>query len=589
MNRYGKIAAGVLTVALTAGVATACRQNADKKDGVLESPWTETKRELRFGEDGEFKILVFSDVHASGTAILPIAKETIKTIVDREQPDFVMFDGDNTWGVTNEANLEKCIADMVEYIESKQIPWAHVYGNHDAEGDNLPKDVQQKIYESFAYCVSMAGDENLSGVGNYVLPVYASSGERVAFNIWALDSGSYLTGEERASYLPVASTYQGYSGSSYDYIRPNQIQWYMNTSAAMEAYNGAQVPGVMLFHIPLQESYNAWVNREALNYTGEKREVVCASEINSGLFAAMAERGDIKAVVNGHDHVNDYMAEYGGIKLCYASTVGNNAYYDADMLGGRVIVVREENPSEITTYISYLDESKMQREEEILNRTPLTPGVALDFESYEPELHISGWNNDVSEAAYVDQIQVSVTEGRGKDGSKALAATRTEFHDVYTGDNAEITWTLENPGLLGDCQYVRVWMDLSGDATKIDFRKACFGLIENGVNALPYNTDDCDTPTPFYYLAEGSNEWTTMSHGSDGCFGQAESASVRGLKGWFAFPISNMYKRGTGATLTENSYITGIYLYFCLNSSKMAGEKFYIDDCAIVKDYTVFD
>ena len=63
------------------------------------------------------------------------------------------------------------VGDMVEILEEKRIPWAHVYGNHDAEGDNVPKEKQQQIYESFDYCVSQAGDPSLPGVGNYVLPV----------------------------------------------------------------------------------------------------------------------------------------------------------------------------------------------------------------------------------------------------------------------------------------------------------------------------------------------------------------------------------------------------------------------------------
>lgn len=605
-----KLAPGILAALLAAGSLASCHTDGKGEDGLLlpaegvsgelegiadtavsakESPWTKTKHELRFGEDGEFKILIISDTHGSGNSLLPVAKANIKLLIDREQPDLVMFDGDNTWGMTNEKNLEECITDMVEYIESKQIPWGHVYGNHDDEGDSLTKAVQQKIYESFEYCVSMSGDENLSGVGNYVLPIYASAGDKVVFNVWALDSGSYLSGEERAAYLPVVSTYQGYSGSSYDYIHPDQIQWYMSTSQAMEAYNGEKVPGLMAFHIPLQEFYNAWVNRDALNYTGEKREVVCASEINSGLFAAMVERGDIKAVVSGHDHVNDYMVEYGGIKLCYASTVGNNAYYDADMLGGRVFVIHEDEPANVMTYMSYIDESKMAAAEAVLNRENLASGIAVDFESYMPEIYFCGWNNDTSGDAHVDQIRIEVTEGRGRNGSCALALTRTAFHDSNTGNNAEASWTLENPGLLGDNKYVRVWMDLTGDGTAVDFRKACFGLIENGVNLLPYNTDDRDTPTPFYYLAEGETEWVEMSHGSDGCFGKAENSSVKGFKGWFAFPIENMPRRGNGALLKKDSYITGFYLYYCLSSADMAGQNVYIDECAIVEDYTRFD
>ncbi|MBP3293039.1 MAG: metallophosphoesterase, partial [Clostridia bacterium] len=555
-----------------------------------DSPWQESRHRLRFGEDGDFRILVLSDIHGNGNTISGLAKTNMELLVERENPDLVMFGGDNTWGISDEKQLERCVADMVEILEEKQIPWGHVYGNHDAEGNNVKKDRQQKIYESFDYCVSQAGDADLPGVGNYVLPVYASDSDRVLFNVWALDSGEYLTSEESGSYLPVASTFQGYAGSSYDYISPELIRWYMDTSEQMEEANGAVVPGMMVFHIPLQESYNAWINREALSYTGEKREAVCASEINSGMFAAITERGDIKAVVNGHDHVNTYMVEYGGVKLCYCSTVSDTGYCDMDILGGRMFVVSEENPDDVQTYMSYVNEAYEEPSSSlaVIDAEPIPSGtVLLDFDSYTPELSFSGWNNDNSDAAETDRIVVELSESRGMDGTGALGVTRSSFADNNSGNNAEVRISLETPGLLGDNQYLRVRMDLTGDGTAVDFRKACFGFLENNRTAAPYRTDDLDSPSPFYFLADGETEWKTMQHGSDGCFGQAEGSSVRGLCGWFAFPVKNMRKGSTAPS--SDTVITDIYFYYCLSSAPMTGNRVYIDDITLVNDYTVFD
>jgi len=215
--------------------------------------------------------------------------------------------------------------------------------------------------------------------------------------------------------------------------------------------------------------------------------------------------------------------------------------------------------------------------------------VILDFDSYTPDLDKSSWPNDVSAAAEPDKIVAEIAEGKGLDGTDALCVTRKNFASSHTGNNAEVRMTMENPGLLGDNKYVRVWMDLTGDTAKVDFRKACFGLIENNVTLIPYGTDEKDTPSPFWYLAEGGTEWKKMNHGNDGCFGQAENSSVKGLKGWFAFPIENMLKRGTLAQLKEDSYITHVYFYFCLASSEMKNNPVYLDNISLVKDYTVFD
>ena len=556
-----------------------------------ESPWQQPKHTLRFNENGEFKILVFSDVHGNGAKISSLAKANIALLVEREQPDFVFFDGDNTWGLTSEDTLRSCVADMTEILEEKHIPWAHVYGNHDAEGSNLEKKTQQRIYESFGWCVSMAGEESLPGVGNYVLPVLASRDDTVLFNIWALDSGQYLSSGERAELLPAGTVFQGYSGSVYDYIRPSQIRWYLETSEKIEAYCGRPVPGLMAFHIPLQETYAAWVNREALEHTGEKREPVCASEINSGLFAALMERGDVKAVVNGHDHVNDYMVKYGGIRLCYCSTVSETGYCDMDMLGARVFVVREEDPAEIRTYISYVDENRMALSAaDPAEAEPFPSGtVLLDFEAYKPEAASCGWDNDFSEEAETDRIVAEISAGRGLNGTEALGVTRKNFSSSTYGNNAEVKIPLETPGLLGDNLYLRVWMDLSGGSVPVDFRKACFGLIADNLNFSPYRTDEKDRPSPFWYLPEGGTEWEEMSHGGDGCFGAAQDSSVKGLKGWFAFPVENMLKRSTLDRLKPTDRITGVYFYFCLASSEMRGNKVYLDEISLTEDYEVFD
>ena len=553
------------------------------------APWTEPKHSLRFDENGEFRILVFSDVHGNGTGISTLAKTNIALLVDREDPDFVFFDGDNTWGIRDDATLRSCVGDMVEVLEERRIPWAHVYGNHDAEGSNLPKETQQKIYESFEYCVSQAGDPALPGVGNYVLPVYASDGSRVLFSIWALDSGQYITAEEQAALEPVGSIFQGYASSAYDYIKPAQIAWYRETSAAIEAYCGGKVPGLMAFHIPLQETYAAWVNREVLEHTGEKREAVCASEINSGLFAALLERGDVRAVVNGHDHVNDYMVKYGGIRLCYCSTVSETGYCDMDMLGARVFVIREDDPADVRTYISYVDERRMENLEAYSEAEPLAGGVLLDFESYMPEVEKCGWDNNYNDDALVDQITVSFADGRGADGSRALAVGRLNFGDSPVSNNAEVKIPLESSGTLGELRYLRVWMDLTGDRIPIDFRKACFGLIVNDMNLLPSRTDDLDRPSPFWVLPEGETEWKEMSHGGDGCFGNGQDSSVRGFRGWLAFPVENMLKRGSLEPLKDSSCVTGVYFYYCFSSGEMAGQSAYLDEIALVTDYREFN
>jgi hypothetical protein len=165
-----------------------------------------------------------------------------------------------------------------------------------------------------------------------VIPLYASDSDELKFAFWGLDSGAYMSDADKATLCPNTSTFGGYSEVKYDYIHGDQIEWYVNTSKLLEEYNnGEKVPGLMAFHIPLQETWTAWENRAGLEHTGEKRDPICASAYNSGLFGAIHTRGDIKAIINGHDHINDFMVSYGGVKLCYSPSFSVNTYNNKDI------------------------------------------------------------------------------------------------------------------------------------------------------------------------------------------------------------------------------------------------------------------
>ena len=77
-----------------------------------------------------------------------------------------------------------------------------------------------------------------------------------------------------------------------------------------------------------------WDTRDKHGVVGEKNEEVCPGSFNSGLFAAMLERGDVKGVFCGHDHVNDFIGNYYGIYLGYAANTGFGTYG----LGGTQII-----------------------------------------------------------------------------------------------------------------------------------------------------------------------------------------------------------------------------------------------------------
>ena len=51
------------------------------------------------------------------------------------------------------------------------------------------------------------------------------------------------------------------------------------------------------------------------------------------------DAGSTKGMFFGHDHVNNFRAEYEGVLFAYGVKATNRIYYEDVMLGGQVIVI----------------------------------------------------------------------------------------------------------------------------------------------------------------------------------------------------------------------------------------------------------
>lgn len=512
----------------------------------------ETKHKLYYNDDGSFRVLIIADAHMNvdGDATnVQEVKDRIKNMVDKTDPNLVIFTGDNVINSSSEAKLRRNIDAIVSYIEEKEIPWCHVYGNHDHEG-SLSNADQQKVFETYEWCVSKAGDAEISGTGNYVLGVYNKDGT-LGSAVYCLDSGAYANG-------------------GYDYIKDDQIEWYKQSSLLLEEYAGKKVPAIMAFHIPLIENNTAYNNRDnkeiVYEYTGNKNENICSSATDTTLLETIFERGDVKAIVTGHDHINDYMFNYMGVKLTSSPNISDLTYYTASLQGSRVFDLNLETIDDVPTYVEYVIERiNPDKYDTFENDTVMVDGdesLTLSAAGYD--------GGSISGSA-----TITVTENGGYNNSQAIEVIRSQ------SNNFEIYIQLDKDGYgkLGDNKYLIIWVDF----TNVEFRKACFGLITSDGTANPYRTDDHDTATPFYYLADGSSEWATLSHGADGCFGDGDrgSQAMKGTKGYLALPVE-YFKEGS-RQLTKNSLIVGIYMYADVNAGH--NTPYYLDNIMLVEDY----
>ena len=280
-------------------------------------------QDLKFGEDKKFKIVQFTDVHWKADSIASEeAGERMSEVLDAEKPDLVIFTGDVIFGKPADKSMRCALEPTIK----RGIPFAVTFGNHDDELGMSRKELYDFIKDMPGNLTSTV--EGLSGVTNFILPVKASDGSKDAALLYVFDSHSY-------------STLKHLKG--YGWIKHDQVQWYLNESKKFtESNGGTPLTALSFFHIPLSEYHEA-VNNEGSFLIGTRKEEACNQEINTGMFAAMQEAGDVLGVFVGHDHVNDYAVSWKGIMLCYGRFTGGKTVYH-DMPGGngaRVIELTE--------------------------------------------------------------------------------------------------------------------------------------------------------------------------------------------------------------------------------------------------------
>lgn len=278
---------------------------------------------LHFRSDGTFKIVQFTDVHwVPGDEKSELAAENMNRVLDEEKPDLVIYTGDLCFSKPASVALDRALEPTI----SRGIPFAVAWGNHDDEQD-------MNRQELFDYMKDKPGNltsttPGLFGVTNYTLPVMTSDQHQRALTLYVLDSGSY-------SLVPRIK--------GYDWMKGNQVQWYREQSLKIkEETPGDTIPALAFFHIPLPE-YAEAVRIWDAPLIGTRKEMVCAPEINSGMFTAMIESGDVMATFAGHDHINDYAVLWKGIMLCYGRYSGGNTVYNniAGGNGARVIQLKQ--------------------------------------------------------------------------------------------------------------------------------------------------------------------------------------------------------------------------------------------------------
>ena len=237
-------------------------------------------------------------------------------MLDEEKPDLVIYTGDITTAKPATEGLDRAFEPAI----SRGIPYAATLGNHDDEQDLT----RQQLFD---YIRKKQGSLNSQAEGNdFAISVTSADGKQTKAVLYVMDSNAYSTID---------------SLKGYGWFRRDQIDWYARKSAALTAANGGKpLPALAFFHIPFPE-YNEASTALGNPLVGQRGEKACSPAINSGMFAAMLEAGDVMGTFVGHDHVNNYVTPWHGILLGYGQFTGGKTTYTDGRRGARVIELTE--------------------------------------------------------------------------------------------------------------------------------------------------------------------------------------------------------------------------------------------------------
>jgi len=334
-------------------------------------------KKLKFNSDGKFIIMQVSDAQD-----LQFVRHTMIRMLNKAYdtvcPDLVVFTGDNILGNhlrdarfgskhvihTKEEDYERmktAISHICRPLEKRRIPFTMIYGNHD-DVNEITKEEQADIYRSYSMCIGLDNPDKSVDVDTFDLPVYSSDGVNKVFNLWMIDSAWYDKKENKC----------------HEAVKKETVDWYIKRSNELKEENGGEIlPSLMFQHIPMPESTALLIDCEkddplAVPFfrKGEKEryvkldpekaegflnEPITPCEENYGQLEALKKQGDVKAVVYGHDHTNNFIGEHDGITIIQSSAASFRCYGNR-LRGVRVFELNEDTPEEISTYFLTYDD-----------------------------------------------------------------------------------------------------------------------------------------------------------------------------------------------------------------------------------------
>lgn len=262
----------------------------------------------------------------------------IRSLVTQTRPDLIFITGDLVYGSFDDNGM--ALKYFCSLMDSFEIPWAPVWGNHDNESARGIAWQCEQLQNS-KYCLFKRG--NVSGNSNYTVGLAVE--DKLVRVLHMLDSNGCRCSNDRE-----VITQRG--------LYPDQLALIEKNTALITNAQGRRVPAFMAFHYPVDCFEQAEISKgyrtenksfyvlgvdvppqdEDFGFRLEEYDVL---ETDSG-FIDFIKRQNVDGVFVGHVHKSTTKINYKDVMWTFGIKTGQYDYHLIGALGGTLVTLLNE-------------------------------------------------------------------------------------------------------------------------------------------------------------------------------------------------------------------------------------------------------
>ena len=279
-----------------------------------------------------------------------VFKKTVETLVERLSPDLITLSGDLSYA----GDIES-YKNFADYFDALKIPWTCTFGNHDNQDGDGPVKAVIDEYEKHEFFVFERCD---TALGNSNFAILIEKNGKNAEGVILMDT------HDRVPY----KTDECGKNLAWAGLSSAQLTWYAERVAELK--NAGCNDSTLIIHIPINaylaaaraafkspepdksvtlgDTYGAGIwNAGYENSYGVFHEPISAYPEDEGAFALIKKLGSTKNIVCGHNHVNNWVVNYEGVRFIFGTKTGTGSYFEPEINGGTVLTVNENGVSTV--------------------------------------------------------------------------------------------------------------------------------------------------------------------------------------------------------------------------------------------------